>query len=89
MFGSERDRFPLFSHIVVCLLSLTRVRLCRINIRHIRTCVLKMQTPDMLKIPESGLIHFLLYWLRYEKIAATSHINSAKKRKRSQNTTIR
>ena len=66
MFGSERDRFPLFSHIVVCLLSLTRVRLCRINIRHIRTCVLKMQTPDMLKIPESGLIHFLLYWLRYK-----------------------
>ena len=66
MFGSERDRLPLFSHIVVCLLSLTRVRLCRINIRHIRTCVLKMQTPDMLKIPESGLIHFLLYWLRYK-----------------------
>ena len=66
MFGSERDRFPLFSHIVVCLLSLTRVRLCRINIRLIRTCVLKMQTPDMLKIPESGLIHFLLYWLRYK-----------------------
>ena len=26
-----------------------------------------MQTPDMLKIPESGLIHFLLYWLRYKK----------------------
>ena len=25
-----------------------------------------MQTPDMLKIPESGLIHFLLYWLRYK-----------------------
>ena len=58
-------------------------------IRCIRTRVFKMQTPDMLKIPESGLIHFLLYWLRYEKIAATSHINSAKKRKRSQNTTIR
>ena len=58
----------LYFHIsVVCLLSLTRVRLCRINIRHIRTCVLKMQTPDMLKIPESGLIHFLLYWLRYER----------------------
>ena len=30
---------------VVCLLSLTRVRLCRISIRHIRTRVLKMQTP--------------------------------------------
>ena len=56
----------LFSYIVVCLLLLTRVRLCRINIRHIRTCVLKMQTPDMLKITESGLIHFLLYWLCYE-----------------------
>ena len=28
--------------------------------------MLKMQTPDMLKIPESGLIHFLLYWLRYK-----------------------
>ena len=26
-----------------------------------------MQTPDMLKIPESGLLHFLLYWLRYKK----------------------
>ncbi len=64
-----------------CLLALTtRVRLCRINIRHIRTCVLKMQTPDMLKIPKSGLFHFLLYWLRYEKIAATSHINSAIKK---------
>ena len=25
-----------------------------------------MQTPDMLKIPEGGLIHFLLYWLRYK-----------------------
>ena len=25
-----------------------------------------MQTPDMLKITESGLIHFLLYWLCYE-----------------------
>ena len=35
-------------------------------IRCIRTRVFKMQTPDMLKIPESGLIHFLLYWLRYE-----------------------
>ena len=58
-------------------------------IRCIRTRVFKMQTPDMLKIPESGLIHFLLYWLRYEKIAATSHINSAIKRKRSQNATIR
>ena len=57
----------LFSYIVVCLLLLTRVRLCRINIRHIRTYVLKMQTSDMLKIPEDGLIHFLLYWLRYEK----------------------
>ena len=78
----------LFSYIVVCLFSLTRVRVCRIDIRHIRTCVLKMQTPDMLKIPEGGLIHFLLYWLRYEKIAATSHINSAIK-KRSQNATIR
>ena len=30
-------------------------------IRCIRTRVFKMQTPDMLKIPESGLIHFLLY----------------------------
>ena len=37
-------------------------------IRCIRTRVFKMQTPDMLKIPESGLIHFLLYWLRYKKI---------------------
>ena len=36
-------------------------------IRCIRTRVFKMQTPDMLKIPESGLIHFLLYWLRYKK----------------------
>ena len=25
-----------------------------------------MQTPDMLKIPESGLIHFSLYRLRYK-----------------------
>ena len=25
-----------------------------------------MQTPDMLKIPESGLIHFLLYRLRHK-----------------------
>ena len=32
-------------------------------IRCIRTRVFKMQTPDMLKIPEGGLIHFLLYWL--------------------------
>ena len=36
-------------------------------IRCIRTRVFKMQTPDMLKIPEGGLIHFLLYWLRYER----------------------
>ena len=36
-------------------------------IRCIRTRVFKMQTPDMLKIPESGLIHFLLYRLRYKK----------------------
>ena len=35
-------------------------------IRCICTRVFKMQTPDMLKIPESGLIHFLLYWLCYE-----------------------
>ena len=35
-------------------------------IRCIRTRVFKMQTPDMLKIPESGLIHFLLYWIRYK-----------------------
>ena len=58
-------------------------------IRCIRTRVFKMQTPDMLKIPESGLIHFLLYWLRYKKIEATAYINSAIKRKRSSNTTIR
>ena len=45
-------------------------------IRCIRTRVFKMQTPDMLKIPESGLIHFLLYWLRYEKIAAALFIIS-------------
>ena len=36
-------------------------------IRCIRTRVFKMQTPDMLKIPEGGLIHFLLYWLHYKK----------------------
>ena len=36
-------------------------------IRCIRTRVFKMQTPDMLKIPESGLIHFLLYWLARTK----------------------
>ena len=36
-------------------------------IRCIRTRVFKMQTPDMLKIPESGLIHFLLHWIRYKK----------------------
>ena len=35
-------------------------------IRCIRTRVFKMQKPYMLKIPESGLIHFLLYWLRYK-----------------------
>ena len=35
-------------------------------IRCIRTRVFKMQTPDMLKIPESGLIHFLLYRLRHK-----------------------
>ena len=49
-------------------------------IRCIRTSVLKMQTPDMLKIPESGLIHFLLYWLRYKKVTA-AYINSAIKNK--------
>ena len=48
-------------------------------IRCIRTRVFKMQTPDMLKIPESGLIHFLLYWLRYKKITA-AHINSSIKK---------
>ena len=37
-------------------------------IRCIRTRVFKMQTPDMLKILEGGLIHFLLYRLRYKKI---------------------
>ena len=57
-------------------------------IRCIRTRVFKMQTPDMLKIPESGLIHFLLYRLRYKKIEATAYINSAIK-KRNQNATIR
>ena len=57
-------------------------------IRCIRTRVFKMQTPDMLKIQESGLIHFLLYWLRYKKVT-TAHINSFIKRKRSQNATIR
>ena len=35
-------------------------------IRCIRTRVFKRQTPDMLKIPESGLIHFPLYRLRYK-----------------------
>ena len=35
-------------------------------IRCIRTRVFKMQTPDMPKIPEGGLIHFLLYWLFYD-----------------------
>ena len=49
-------------------------------IRCIRTRVFKMQTPDMLKIPESGLIHFLLYWLRYKKVTA-AYINSAIKNK--------
>ena len=49
-------------------------------IRCIRTRVFKMQTPDMLKIPESGLIHFLLYWLRYKKVTA-AHINSSTKNK--------
>ena len=57
-------------------------------IRCIRTRVFKMQTPDMLKIPESGLIHFLLYRLRYKKVTA-AHINSSIKRKHSQNATIR
>ena len=57
-------------------------------IRCIRTRVFKMQTPDMLKIPEGGLIHFLLYWLHYKKILTTTHINSSIKIKRSQNTTI-
>jgi len=41
-----------------------------------------MQTPDMLKIPESGLIHFLLHRLRYKKVTA-AYINSAIKRKRN------
>ena len=50
-------------------------------IRCIRTRVFKMQTPDMLKIPESGLIHFLLYWLCYKKILTTAHINSVHKKK--------
>ena len=49
-------------------------------IRCIRTRVFKMQTPDMLKIPESGLIHFLLYWLLLQKIVATAYINSAIKK---------
>ena len=48
-------------------------------IRCIRTRVFKMQTPDMLKIPESGLIHFLLYWLHYKKILTITLINSIKK----------
>ena len=56
-------------------------------IRCIRTRVFKMQTPDMLKIPESGLIHFLLHRLRYKKVTA-AYINSAIK-KRNQNATIR
>ena len=43
-------------------------------IRCIRTRVFKMQTPDMLKIPESGLIHFLLYRLRYKKILTTTRV---------------
>ena len=43
--GVRGIEFLHFHISVVCLLSLTRVRLCRINIRHIRTCVLKMQTP--------------------------------------------
>ena len=34
---------------------------------------------NMLKIPESGLIHFLLYWLHYKKILTTTLINSIKK----------
>ena len=33
-----------------------------------------MQTPDMLKIPESGLIHLLLYRLRYKKILTTTRV---------------
>ena len=41
-------------------------------IRCIRTRVFKIQTRDMLKIPESGLIHFLLYWLRQEKNSGCS-----------------
>ena len=42
-------------------------------IRCIRTRVFKMQTPDMLKIPESGLIHFLLYWLRAHEVQKFLH----------------
>ena len=45
-----------------CLLALANTRSPASDyIRCIRTRVFKMQTPDMLKIPESGLIHFLLY----------------------------
>ena len=43
--GVLEIEFLHFHISVVCLLSLTRVRLCRISIRHIRTRVLKMQTP--------------------------------------------
>ena len=43
--GVREIEFLHFHISVVCLLSLTRVRLCRISIRHIRTRVLKMQTP--------------------------------------------
>ena len=43
--GVRGIEFLHFHISVVCLLSLTRVRLCRISIRHIRTRVLKMQTP--------------------------------------------
>ena len=47
-----------------CLLAFTTdVRLHRICIRCIRTSVFKMQTLDMLKIPEVVFIHALRYWL--------------------------
>ncbi len=55
-----RPPSSIFSHIVVCLSHSTHLAPSD-YIRCIRTRVFKMQTPDMLKIPENGLIHFLLY----------------------------
>ena len=56
--GNEWDRLPVFSAYQVVCISITRVRMWRMLIRHRRTRVVRASKQRYVKIKEVGLFHF-------------------------------